>query len=405
MTEPTGVVRFGPFEADLRTGELRKSGVNLRLSEQPFQVLAALLEKPGELVTREELRDRLWPDDTFVGFEDSLNTAANKLRQTLGDSARNPKYIETLQGRGYRFVGQIERQPQQPPRTKQLWIASVAAAAVAAIAAVYFLRPEPEPAPLTFVEKPLTSLPGLEMGPAFSPDGSRVAFSCDGVRRVTSNICVQSVENPSGEPIRLTEGPERDLQPEWSPDGEWISFVRVLEFKPPPGGGRYRLMRVPASGGQARTIVDTLSRNDNIWPVWSPDGKFLVYSGKIDPDAISNRLLAVSIESGEVLPFTQAKTGEFLPSFSADGSRFAFKGFAESGRFLGLMDVAGSLPRGEPKMIPEPEGFQTTNFILSADGEEVYFLAESPEGRRGIWAVTPPSLASSASYRALPTSI
>src|SRR4051812_17984191 len=99
--------RFGPFEADLKTGELRKSGSRLRLQEQPFQVLAMLLARPGELVTREELRQQLWPADTFVDFDHSLNTAINKLRDTLGDSASAPKYIETLARRGYRFIADV----------------------------------------------------------------------------------------------------------------------------------------------------------------------------------------------------------------------------------------------------------------------------------------------------------
>jgi len=111
MLEPTlppRAVRFGVFEADLRTGELRKNGLRVRLQEQPFQVLAALLERPGEMVDREELRQRLWPADTFVDFDHSLNTAINKLREALGDSAGSPRFIETLARRGYRFLAPVE---------------------------------------------------------------------------------------------------------------------------------------------------------------------------------------------------------------------------------------------------------------------------------------------------------
>ena len=101
-------LRFGVFEADLRTGELRKNGMKVRLQEQPFQVLAALLERPGEMVAREDLRQRLWPADTFVDFDHSLNTAINKLREALGDSAGSPRFIETLARRGYRFLAPVE---------------------------------------------------------------------------------------------------------------------------------------------------------------------------------------------------------------------------------------------------------------------------------------------------------
>ncbi len=101
-------IRFGVFEVDLRSGELRKSGLRLKLQEQPFQVLAMLLERPGEMVSREELRKKLWPADTFVDFEHGLNAAINKLREALGDSADNPRFVETLHRRGYRFIASVE---------------------------------------------------------------------------------------------------------------------------------------------------------------------------------------------------------------------------------------------------------------------------------------------------------
>jgi DNA-binding winged helix-turn-helix (wHTH) protein len=101
------VVRFATFEVDLRSGEVRKGGVKLKLSGQPFQVLAILLERPGEVVTREELQKRLWPD-TFVDVDHNLNTAINKIREVLGDEAENPRFVETLPRRGYRFIGPTE---------------------------------------------------------------------------------------------------------------------------------------------------------------------------------------------------------------------------------------------------------------------------------------------------------
>src|SRR6266852_956470 len=98
------ILRFGTFEVDLRAGELRKQGARIKLQEQPFHVLTVLLQRPGEVVTREELRNQNWPADAFVDFENSLNTAINKLREALGDSADNPRFIETLPRRGYRFI-------------------------------------------------------------------------------------------------------------------------------------------------------------------------------------------------------------------------------------------------------------------------------------------------------------
>ena len=106
--------RFGSFELDRRSGELRKHGVKIRLQEKPLRVLEALLEHPGQAVTREELRGRLWAADTFVDFDNGLNTAVNKLRAALRDSADHAKYVETLGGRGYRFVAPVEAVPSSP---------------------------------------------------------------------------------------------------------------------------------------------------------------------------------------------------------------------------------------------------------------------------------------------------
>lgn len=113
MTPPVGdLVRFAAFELDLRTGELRRSGVRIHLSDQPFQVLRTLLDRPGDLVTREELRQRLWAAETFVDFERGLNAAVRRLRDALGDSADVPRFVETLPRRGYRFIAPVSRQPE-----------------------------------------------------------------------------------------------------------------------------------------------------------------------------------------------------------------------------------------------------------------------------------------------------
>jgi TolB-like protein/DNA-binding winged helix-turn-helix (wHTH) protein/tetratricopeptide (TPR) repeat protein len=108
-------VRFGTFEVDLRAGELRKNGLRVKLQDQPFQILALLLGRPGEIITREELQRQLWPTDTFVDFDVGLNTAIKRLRDALGDSAENPRYIETVHRRGYRFVAPVEEEPASPP--------------------------------------------------------------------------------------------------------------------------------------------------------------------------------------------------------------------------------------------------------------------------------------------------
>src|SRR6266478_5428593 len=105
--QSAAILRFGAFEVVVRSGELRKQGARIKLQEQPFHVLTVLLERPGEVITREELRNQNWPADTFVDFDNSLNTAINKLREALGDSADSPRFIETVPRRGYRFIASV----------------------------------------------------------------------------------------------------------------------------------------------------------------------------------------------------------------------------------------------------------------------------------------------------------
>jgi DNA-binding winged helix-turn-helix (wHTH) protein len=111
MTEPPAArrYRFGAFEADATTGELRRQGIRIKLNAQPFQVLLALLARPGELLTREEIARELWPDGTFVDYEHGVNSAVNRIREALGDTAGSPRFVETLARRGYRFVAPVER--------------------------------------------------------------------------------------------------------------------------------------------------------------------------------------------------------------------------------------------------------------------------------------------------------
>jgi len=145
ITRPSLLLRFGVFEVDLRARELRKGGLKIRLQDQPFQILAMLLEHPGEVVTRDELRQKLWPADTFVDFDHSLNTALTKIREALGDSADNPRFVETLPRRGYRFIAPVETlrrsvSTEKPAlrqrRYSRRWLVALAAFAVVAIVAV-----------------------------------------------------------------------------------------------------------------------------------------------------------------------------------------------------------------------------------------------------------------------------
>ncbi|HSB13893.1 MAG TPA: winged helix-turn-helix domain-containing protein, partial [Bryobacteraceae bacterium] len=228
------VVRFGVFEADLATMELRKSSLKLRISEQPFLILAALVERPGEVVGREELRQRIWPSDTFVDFDHSINAAVNKLREVLGDSAENPRYIETFPRRGYRFVYPIETQCNGEPEVaaaeavttqaaalrRRSWalfyvgVTLVLALAAAFLALRHYLTTARKPDTL-LRPVPLTTYAGSEYMPSFSPDGNQVAFAWTGPNGDNLDVYVKMIGTENA--VRLTTGPGPKAAPEWSP--------------------------------------------------------------------------------------------------------------------------------------------------------------------------------------------
>jgi DNA-binding winged helix-turn-helix (wHTH) protein/TolB-like protein len=137
---PAETIRFGAFELDLRAGELRKDGARIKLHNQPFQVLTLLIEHPGQIVTREELRQKLWGSDTFVDFDVGLNSAIKKLRDALGDAADAPRFIETVPRRGYRFIGLQIRKPAAPLRSRvPRWTVAVLVLCAVAGATLLFL--------------------------------------------------------------------------------------------------------------------------------------------------------------------------------------------------------------------------------------------------------------------------
>ncbi|MGA2588709.1 MAG: winged helix-turn-helix domain-containing protein [Bryobacteraceae bacterium] len=183
-----GVIRFGTFEFRPGAGELRKHGIKIRLQGKPLQLLQALLERPGEVVAREELRDRLWAADTFVDFESGLNTAVNRLRLALGDSAEHPRYIGTLARSGYQFLAPVSEAP--PPaeeaavvapvpsearqRPSGRWLIGVAAGLLLALGLVFWLRPRPVPQP-AFHEVTFRRL--FIQAARFAPDGESVIYA------------------------------------------------------------------------------------------------------------------------------------------------------------------------------------------------------------------------------------
>jgi Tol biopolymer transport system component/DNA-binding winged helix-turn-helix (wHTH) protein len=338
-------IAFDSFEVDLRSGEVRKNGSRIRLQAQPFQLLALLLLNAGEVVSRDEICRDLWPANTFVDFEHSLAAAVNKIRDALGDSADNPKYIETLPKRGYRFIGKIS--PEQPVvmavpdaqesvelvpvpsakgRTGRKWTLGVVAVAVAVAAAAAFvwLSPKPDDSqPLTIV--PFTSYPGLETAPSFSPDGSRIAFSWDnGTSSRTGRPGYDLYEKAIGSEtvLRLTSHPSDWISSTWSPDGTQIAFHRLAT----DDNGIYV---VPALGGPERKLVATHTPYDLAAPLsWSPDGKWIAYAN-MENASNGNRSFLLNVETLESHEFPHD------PSCRHDGNLT----FSHSGQELAMICV------------------------------------------------------------------
>jgi Tol biopolymer transport system component/DNA-binding winged helix-turn-helix (wHTH) protein len=270
-------IRFGVFEVDIRAGEIRKGGLKLKLTGQPFQVLAILLEQPGSVVTREELQKRLWPE-TFVDVDHNLNTAINKIREALGDSAENPRFVETLPRRGYRFLGSVEgtaveKVPvqsndsglnQKPKQSKTLRLAILFATCVFVLVAGFLIY-ERLQAPTPQKHRTLTRVTfddGLQTGVTWSPDGRYIAYSSD--RGGKFDIWVQQLSG--GGPVQVTKGPGNNWQPDWSPDGKYIAY------RSEDGDGG--LYIVPALGGTGFERKIAPSGN---YPRWSPDGSRILF--------------------------------------------------------------------------------------------------------------------------------
>jgi DNA-binding winged helix-turn-helix (wHTH) protein len=188
-TEP-GAIRFGVFEVDPRSGELRRNGIRVKLQEQPFQILLTLLEHPGEVVTREELRSRLWAEDTYVDFDHSLNAAVRRLRDALADSAENPRFVETVARRGYRFLAPVNgavaantSQPVPATSARRFWVPLTIAVLLAGVVLGLIIartrRQSGQSTSAQIKQRRLTasSEENPVLGAAISPDGKYLAFA------------------------------------------------------------------------------------------------------------------------------------------------------------------------------------------------------------------------------------
>lgn len=309
------IYEFGPFRADASERLVLRNGEAVPLTPKAFDTLLFLLENHGRLIEKGELLRAVWPDTSVEEGIVAVNVSA--LRKALGDEDNGKGYVETVPRRGYRFIASVREtdavdtgeagMKQKRSRRSLYWVAgSSAVLLVAVLASTRFPRPEVE-APRII---PLTTYPGSEESPSFSPDGSQFAFSWNGERQDNFDIYIRLVRG--GPPVRLTTDPAPDTRPLWSPDGNWIAFERDGS-----------LMLVSPLGGVERKLLDFDARNA-VMPTdftWARDSRSLAVSLG---HAGIYRVWLDTLEKQRLTTPPESDFGDSSPAFTQDGQSLVF---------------------------------------------------------------------------------
>jgi Tol biopolymer transport system component/DNA-binding winged helix-turn-helix (wHTH) protein len=414
---------FGDFEVDQERRQLLRAGEPVPLEPKAYELLSLLLERRPRALSRAQIRDVIWPQ-TFVS-ESTLAVLVNGIRQALSDDARHPRFIRTVHGFGYAFCGEAhqtgderpgtgdahpeaggaprtESSESAPPEPKQdasvegslarrgaakagrrRWAVAAAAALAVLSAGWYWFdthrTASPDESPTAV---PLTSLPGVELHPALSPDGGRVAFIWDGPDRKNFDVYVKEIA--SGGTVRVTSDPAADYHPVWSPDGRRLAFLRRQ-------GTGASVILVPAGGGEERELapisdIPRLYLQDlwSFWLDWSPDGRFLAVSDR-GGDGQSWGVYLIFVETGEKRALTTTGNPRIidrLPAFSPDGRTLAFlRGSFAPRAELFLQPLTSDGTPAAPARAVVEEGVAGTND-----------LSWTPGGRElvvGDWRISP----------------
>ena len=425
------VVRFGVFELDLASEELRKNGVRVKLTEQPFQVLVTLLERPGELIKRDELKQKLWADDTFVDFDHSLNAAINKLREALGDSAGNPRFVETVPRRGYRFIAPVEgtvgpggdkdsedagsaatdandasRAAGQSSRRQLRTVVTVLS--ILLLVAIGFSLAQwtrdpgsaPELPLRRFTIRPDNLVTAPHARPAISPNGKHIVYVVGDGNRTKLGV-YDLVQDRS----RELDGTDGGHAPFWSPGSDFIAFladndlkkirvdggpaITVAHMTRPfmPGGtwspdgeyvliGEQEMYKVPASGGDPIVVrAETTKEYGDIYPYLLPleAGRVpLVFSRRME-----DRIVLRDLTTGEQEALT---TGAF-PVYSASGHIVYQTRYVRDGLWALPVSLEILKATGEAFPIAQDATFPS----VAADGTLAYVEQPQAMERQLVW--------------------
>jgi Tol biopolymer transport system component/DNA-binding winged helix-turn-helix (wHTH) protein len=395
--KPSGLgrVQFGLFEADLTTGELRKAGVRIRLQAQPFRVLSFLLERPGEIVTRDEIQQRVWGGDTIVDFDHSLGTAINKIREALGDSAENPRFIETLARRGYRFIAPVKPTDRAPvtivearpdPKVTEpvsvdaktvrlplrwiLWCIPAALLPVTAfLAGSRWSQRAETPLKITQVTFSGRVSPGdlqFESLPATATDGSRIYFpQIENGRAVLAEALIADGETGTlGVPEEIAAPSLGDI----SPDGSKLLLRNHLATE-----SEQAFWITPTIGGAARQIPGVLAHD----ATFMPDGQRILYSSGHD-------LYIARADGSEQRKFATVPGRAFWLRWSPDGSRLRFTLLDSQTHTMSLWEINGQGRQLHPLLPDWNKPSAECCGSWTADGK--YFVFQSSrDGESNLW--------------------
>jgi len=413
----SGLIHFGPFELDPDAEQLRKRGVLLRLPPQQFVVLQMLAQRPGEIVSRQEIQQRVWGDGTFVDFDRGINFCINQIRSTLGDNADRPRYIETLPRRGYRFIANIdgngkiepdssvsivprtprpaddERDKQQTPppapfpTRRKVLVGSLALLAAIAIVLIV-LRPwhsgtrsEEANAVATAVRTfPLMTFPGEFFGIALSPDASQVAFTWNGPDFGKWNIYVQRIGGDRPLQITHTQG-GMIAWVDWSPDGRLLVFGRCGD------DNHGSLYTIPALGGEEHKVTDVACVWGGTGAFWTHDGQSLLFSDACKeggPLGVVAFTLATGKKRCLAAPDSNSEN-YYDPIISPDGQNVVFVRDTTA-RVSDLFTVP--FQGGTARRVTY-EGRRVGRYVWAADGKSIIFTSDREGvGPKRIWKVS-----------------